>query len=133
MTVKRMIDVDHLPREYWPLDESTTLVWNRMAWNIEPVGRCASCADLDRPTTIASTDDESRSIYFCVIHGWLIEIPCRISKHIEIKLADLGVRDGYYVNADIVLIPANIEPEQRRSLLENLLNDIQAEEMPDNI
>ena len=120
-----VIDLDTLDRARDRFPEDATYVVDGRLWAWEPVG-CVLCVEADEPEnhTLATCDD---SAFYCLTHGTLVAVPYFARKQYEIRIGDV-VRRGEETCTDCVLFPASLSETERDELIEQLLQEAEAEE-----
>lgn len=123
-----MVDVDHLPRERWPLDGSVAIVLRGRMFTIEPVG-CVLCVELEGNdhVTLCHVDAHGAEYFLCLTHGELSPVEYVLEKTYLVRISSI-TRTGEQTVDDTMLFPVEMKLAERNALIERLLDEAAAAE-----
>lgn len=87
---RRIVDLDHVPRDEWRLDDRSMFMWRGMLWAKEATG-CVLCVEQEGPEfmTLGTADEDGREHFDCVIHGQLVAVDFSVRKTYHLTLGTI--------------------------------------------
>lgn len=119
---REIVDLDLLQESSWQIKPDAWHLYHGKLWRHEQTG-CVLCVECERNDahgqTLQLVDDERQRI--CLTHGALEEVAYSITRKVIIKI---GVEEREVVQSitDALLIPADLDPEERDELLDRLIS-----------
>lgn len=126
-----MVDVDHLPRERWPLDGRAVIVLRGRMYSVEKHG-CICCTELEGNdhVTLCHVDEHGAESFICLSHGPLTPLEFYLEKNFEIRIGSVS-RVGQESLTDSMLLPSEMTLVERDALINRLLDDAERQEHED--
>lgn len=118
---KKIIDLDILPEHKWQIETEALHLYHDKLWRYEQAG-CVICVECERKDahgqTLSMADDPGQ--FICLTHGKLEEITYSITRMVTVKIGDVE-RTGVQSVSDAILIPVEMDTEERDELLDRLI------------
>lgn len=126
---RRIVDLDHVPRDQWHLDDRSMFMWRGKLWSKEPIG-CVLCVEKEGSEfgTLCTIDEHGVERFHCAIHGELVAVEYVMRKIYYLKIGTV-IREGEEGNSDVMLFPAETTLAARNELIEKLLDEAQDAEV----
>lgn len=126
---KKIIDLDVLPEGDWKIETGALHLYHDKLWKYEQTG-CVLCAECERGDahgqTLSSISDSKQ--FLCLTHGILEEVKYTITRQVTVKIGEFE-RTASQSIEDAVLMPVDMEQDERNEILDRLVSAATESEM----